>query len=248
MSKKYKGKTCVYCCIPGSSQVGDHVVAREFFPISKRVGLPVVPACDACNNTKSALELYATSLIPFGATHPEATSELLRTAKRLARNLKLARSMDAGRNYRFVSRDGVNWEAEMTVPLKPDDLERLYGYIARGLAFSYWQVLLPDDECLVFPTFFTSQFRTVFDHVFKTTGGVQTGEINLGDGIFVYSGVRDPHIPRLTIWRMSLCGAVMADHEAAGEKVSLCYVITAPRNLTAIVELVEKIKASGTRD
>jgi hypothetical protein len=44
-SKRYVGKTCPYCRVPGSSTTRDHVVAREFFLIEDRNNLPIVPAC-----------------------------------------------------------------------------------------------------------------------------------------------------------------------------------------------------------
>ena len=58
MSKKFKGKLCVYCGT-GESETADHVVAREFFPETHRDGLPKVPACKACNAAKAALEKNA---------------------------------------------------------------------------------------------------------------------------------------------------------------------------------------------
>lgn len=36
MSKKYKGKLCVYCGERPSTKTGDHVFAREFFLESER--------------------------------------------------------------------------------------------------------------------------------------------------------------------------------------------------------------------
>jgi hypothetical protein len=55
-SKKFKGKTCIYCCIPESSECPDHVVARSFFLDRNRGNLPQVPACRSCNKKKSDLE------------------------------------------------------------------------------------------------------------------------------------------------------------------------------------------------
>jgi hypothetical protein len=43
MSKKYKGKVCVYCG-KQSSTAGDHVFSREFFLVKHRDGLPRVGA------------------------------------------------------------------------------------------------------------------------------------------------------------------------------------------------------------
>jgi hypothetical protein len=71
-SKRYVGKTCPYCRVPNSTTTRDHVVAREFFLIEDRGDLPIVPACRACNQQKSALEHYALELMPLASRHPDA--------------------------------------------------------------------------------------------------------------------------------------------------------------------------------
>jgi hypothetical protein len=83
MSKKFRGKKCVYCCA-AVSVTADHVFARELFLKSRRANLPKVPACNACNQKKSVLEHYVTTLLPFlrlelgddGAPHASAQSFL----------------------------------------------------------------------------------------------------------------------------------------------------------------------------
>lgn len=83
MSKKYKGKTCVYCGSIGSSETADHVLAREF--ALKRGDIPKVPACKLCNSAKSRLERYLTTVLPFGAKHADAGENLATMVpKRLA--------------------------------------------------------------------------------------------------------------------------------------------------------------------
>jgi len=53
MSKRFKGKTCAYCALPGASDTADHVLAREFVAVEDRGGIPKVPACAACNGKKA---------------------------------------------------------------------------------------------------------------------------------------------------------------------------------------------------
>lgn len=67
MSKKYKGKICVYCA-DAISVTGDHVFAREFFLETQRDNLPQVPACEKYNNRKSVLEHYLTTVLPLEGT------------------------------------------------------------------------------------------------------------------------------------------------------------------------------------
>jgi 5-methylcytosine-specific restriction endonuclease McrA len=75
MSKKFKGKTCAYC---GEREAitGDHVFAREFFLPSDRADLPQAPICGECNNEKSKLEHYLTTVLPFGGRHPASAENL----------------------------------------------------------------------------------------------------------------------------------------------------------------------------
>jgi hypothetical protein len=99
MSKKFKSKTCAYCCALEASVVGDHVVAREFCVKDKRDNLPQVPSCDRCNNEKSALETYLTAVAPFGARHADSTRNLTTLVPpRIARNRKLHQALAAGPN------------------------------------------------------------------------------------------------------------------------------------------------------
>lgn len=75
MSKKYKGKICVYC-VEAESTSTDHVFARKFFLETDRAGLPQVPSCDPCNRAKATLEHYLASVLPFGARHSGARDNL----------------------------------------------------------------------------------------------------------------------------------------------------------------------------
>src|SRR3990167_5183701 len=107
MSKKYKGKTCVYCQERPSIRQGDHVFSRELFLESERANLIKVPACDECNNDKSKHEHYLTSLLPFGGLHVDAKEHLsTMVPPRLEKNQKLKRELNAGMMY--VTRTGEN--------------------------------------------------------------------------------------------------------------------------------------------
>ncbi len=73
MSKKYKGKRCVYCQDNPSINQGDHVFARGLFLEIERHNPIKVPACDECNNKKSSIEHYLAS---FGGRHSGAEETL----------------------------------------------------------------------------------------------------------------------------------------------------------------------------
>lgn len=99
VSKRFKGKTCVYCTGEGISQTADHVIAREFLPVAHRGDLPKVPACEPCNHAKSRLEHYLLAVLPFGSRHPTASSMLdSEVPRRLARNPSLHRNLAANQH------------------------------------------------------------------------------------------------------------------------------------------------------
>lgn len=75
MSKKFIDKKCAYCT-ENLSTTGDHIFAREFFLGNQRANLPKVPSCCECNNEKSELEHYFTSISPFGWRHDDASKNL----------------------------------------------------------------------------------------------------------------------------------------------------------------------------
>lgn len=96
MSKKFKEELCAYCG-ERSAVTGDHIFAREFFLTEDRADLPQAPICTQCNNEKSKLEHYLTTVLPFGGRHASSAENLGSIVpKRLARNAKLHRELAIG--------------------------------------------------------------------------------------------------------------------------------------------------------
>ncbi|MDI2077978.1 MULTISPECIES: hypothetical protein [Bradyrhizobium] len=60
----------------------DHVLAREFLPISRRDNLPKVPACGACNGVKSGHEHYLTAVLPLAGNHRDGLASCRRWLSR----------------------------------------------------------------------------------------------------------------------------------------------------------------------
>lgn len=246
-SKKFQGKTCVYCCTPGVSSTTDHVIAREFFPEgTKRANLPQAPACLQCNNEKSKLEHYAATVLPFGASHSESRTILSNMVPgRLAHNRKLARELAEGSATHFVSLDnGRSWDIAMTLPIDGVKIARLFRMITRGLAYVEWGIVLPDAECIVHADFLTADGRSLFDRFFAGKGN-KTGERNLGNGIFVYDGVQSLESPQLTLLRMSFGAILGGDPKARGERFSVVHALTAPRKMSATSRLVEFLRSQS---
>src|SRR5437763_1960566 len=134
MSKRFRGGVlCVYCSTR-PAVTGDHIFAREFFVESARTNLPQAPTCTTCNNEKSKLEHYLTSVLPFGARHADAHENLISMVpKRLRKNAKLHRQLSEG-------------HSSETIPIEGVKLEKLFGLIARGLAWLHWEIYLNEEN------------------------------------------------------------------------------------------------------
>lgn len=202
MSKKYRGKACVYCAAVSSSTTADHVFAREFFLPELRGNLPKVPACNACNGAKSLLEHYLTAVLPFAGNHPVSAS-LLRdqVPRRLANNRKLWSGLAAGAEKVALTEDGVTREAT-AFPFEFGKLITLIEFIARGLTFHHWGVVVPSDH-----TVKASAMNPRFEPILMTLFTAKHGRYargGPGNYSFRYEGRQGVDHPAMTLWRFQI--------------------------------------------
>jgi hypothetical protein len=224
-SKKYKGKACAYCAVEGISTTGDHVFAREFFPIDKRANLLQVPACGRCNGDKSALEHYLTAVLPFGGQHADAHHVLNEMVEpRLSKNAKLQKALNAGRETVWERVGGLLAPA-MRLPFDTEKLSALCGMIAKGLALHHFGVVIPAD-CNVISGPLTAHGDEVFGRFLAMKGNRVSQSV--GGGAFAYDGVQSRQNEHLTIWRFSVYGGVRlgGDPQAPHEEGRYVWVTT----------------------
>jgi hypothetical protein len=206
MSKRFKGKACVYCTAEGRADTGDHVFAREFFPLDLREDLPKVPACQRCNNEKSKLEHYLTAVLPFGG-NMAASSRILEemVPGRLAKNAKLHQHLAKNQGSVLIKRHGVIQRA-MTVPIEADRLHGLFRYIVRGLAAHHFETLLPTDYFV--GVGILTEFGESFVGPMLQRNGRAKVQGSVGGGVFEYVGVQAVDDPSLTVWCFKVYGGV----------------------------------------
>ena len=232
MSKRFKGKLCVSCA-GAKSTTADHIISRGFFLISDRSNLPQAPACNTCNNEKSRLEHYVTSLLPFGGRHSNAQTNLATMVpKRLRKNAKLHRKL--------TQETGTAWSEEgaglvvpvMTVPFDSRRFETLFSFIVKGLAWHHWGIYLTSKH-FAKAMMVSKAGEGVFDQMFFSRSVRDHVNVNLGNGTFVYEGVQDFECPELTVWRLSIYGGVRmgGDPTAPGQYSSLVGVVTGPKSV-----------------
>jgi hypothetical protein len=197
MSKKFRGKPCVYC--GGLAESADHVIAREFILPEQRANLPKVPACQKCNSAKSKLEHYLTGILPLGARTPAAAQIALRTIpKRHAKNPWLREALANAQ-----PRPGG-----LAVPIQAGPLEELCGLIARALLWHRFGVILPTGYSST-ATVFQDTGRQEFARIaarFPSDGWV-FGEF--GDGGFKFIGARATNDPCCSLWAFEFYGGAL---------------------------------------
>ena len=142
MSKKYKGKVCVYCSQRESS-TADHVFAREFFLKEERENPIKVPACAVCNNAKSKIEHYLASVLPFGGMHSDAKEHLSKQVPpRLEKNKRLKNDLKARTKYILLP-DGSK---SLGIPFDGEKFIRLFECISMALSWYHWDTLIRQES------------------------------------------------------------------------------------------------------
>jgi hypothetical protein len=203
-SKRFKNKPCVYCGDVGNT--GDHIFAREFFPVKNRANLPQVPACANCNGLKSALEHYVLSVLPFGGSH-SASSAILRDSipRRLSNNHKLHLQLAEGRRDVLVNQNGVV-RPSITIPIETEKLVSLMAYITRGLIAYHWKTIIPPDH-FVEAGYLHPDGARLFEHMMMRRSRAEIRG-DLGNGLVLYQGVQAIDDENLTMWRFRLYGGI----------------------------------------
>jgi hypothetical protein len=218
-SKKFKGKTCAYCCRERASEAKEHVIAREFVLTRYRDNLPAVPTCRPCNAKKSALETYALAVLPFGSLLPHSQEYLLgNMERRLAKHPKLKRELGIGASREWIRQNGLMVPV-LTMPLEHERIDALIAMIVRGL-FNYeygfplrahWVVrvtnFLPTAEAALMPKFIDAMGPAP-----------EKVERVVGDGTVTYAAWHSRWCRYWSVWRLTMFGGLQVggDEDAPG--------------------------------
>lgn len=214
MSKKFKGKACIYCGKQNSSDSGDHVFAREFFLPDRRNNLPQVPACTKCNREKSILEHYLTTVLPFGAKHSDAAINLEKMVPpRLAKNIKLHHHLTEKRKDIWAEEKGL-FLPSIKIPFDSKKLDRLFCFIVKGLIWYHWGVLLTPNTFVRAGCITNKAEKLIQDLLNKNAS--QRVKSDLGSGTIIYEGAQGIDSPYLSLWKFLVYGGVkLGDDQSA---------------------------------
>jgi hypothetical protein len=206
------------------------VFAREFFLASHRSNTPKVPACSACNGRKSILEHYAATVLPFGARHPAALTNLqTMVPKRLARNAPLSARIREGMHQVLMRHPDGLVVPTGVVPIDSDRIEELFDLIGRGLLWHHFGALLGVRD-VVTVTLLNGGGERFFEEQFFAPCRGKVLTCNLGEDTVIYQGLQASDCPQGSVWRIRLYGGLQLASSAGGvdSVASTIGVITGP--------------------
>ncbi len=215
MSKKFKGKQCVYCENGKSTKSGDHIFPRKLFLEHRRGNLSKVPCCKNCNDKKSRLEHYLLTILPFGARHADALDNLTsQVPGRLDQNISLHKKLYQGQGIEYINNEAGLLVPSMAIPINTNKLIELFNYIARALANIHFNVRILGNELTI--------SSIDFDNIDSFLNGKVKNKINndLGNGTVVYTGVQANDNDKVTAWEFSIYGGLQFGGRSARKIVS----------------------------
>lgn len=219
------------------STTADHVFPREIFQKEHRDKLPKVPSCAECNNKKSKLEHYLLSVLPFGATHPNAQIALsVDVPKRLEKNRRLHREINKGFGYTYIPIKTSILEKRLTLTLNSNVLHEFIGYVGRGLIWHHWSKYLP--QSCSYMAFTPSPSGLDFvNSLFNLSSNLRVN-VELGDKAVIYKGVMSEHDDGVSIWAIQLLGGITLADEYYNHVFNNSFVAM----ITGSNETLEKLK------
>lgn len=244
MSKKYRGKTCVYCGADGKSDTRDHVLARQFVLERHRRNLPAVPACRPCNVRKSALESELTSLLPFAGRHSDALEHLnTLVAGRFERNERLRTRIRDTLTGRTIT-DLTGRPMFSTMFVDRDILDRWIGMLALGfIAHHFGEVVVNDVDLdvMLLPPQTEKPFADLF-----AANARRLPITRIGGEALTYQGAMAFEDPRVSIWRFELFNGLLIGGENFQVRGTKFYVTTVPKGHSTASLVGEDIANAAT--
>lgn len=239
MSKRFRGKLCIYCLNKLSTNTGDHVFARKFFPKSERADLPKVPACESCGNEKSQAEHYLTTVLPFGARHDSALANLKdMVPDRLRKNAKLHRELAEGSGTMLTEEHPGFFVPTMTVPFDNDRLHNFFRFVVKGLLWHHWAISLQSNHGIKIISL-TKAGESVFSKLLSMNSKQQVSA-NLGNGVFIYEGTQGIDYPEFSLWKISIYNGLKlsGDPTAPLEEFKALGIVTGDRQFLQLPHVV----------
>jgi hypothetical protein len=199
-SKNHKNKPCAYC--GGESASKDHVIARTFFTVKHRSNIPIVPSCMKCNNKKSSLKNYISTIFLM-ARHgdPDPEGSVNEFMRRLDKNKKLARQILPKMKLTLFPTPSGMQAPLPTMPFDGEKYENLLLYIIKGLTYHHFGI-----GCYGAVDAIVSFHGMDKNKLYAPLGLPDRATIEriLGDGQFTYRTYQAPAVPELILWDLNM--------------------------------------------
>jgi hypothetical protein len=179
---------------------------------------------------KSDLEHYLTTVLLFGGRHADAAANLQNDGpRRLAKNPKLHRELVRG-SSRISTREtsGLVVRA-LTVPIDGEKVEKLVGFIVRGLMSHHWNIVLGPD-CFVDVLSLTGRGESFFAR-YRRMRARNRVRANIGNGALVYEGAQGTDNPQVSVWQLSIYGGAKMASAHGADFTSKFGVFTGPQRI-----------------
>jgi hypothetical protein len=151
---------------------------------------------------------------------------------RLEKNAPLRRQMAEGLALGWTQQ-GPAPVPTMTVPFESEKIDRLFEFIAKGLAWHHFhQTIGP--EAIAWAGLLTAFGEAHFEQWFAPKANVRINQ-SLGGGTFTYEGAQSDDDPKITIWRFTVYGGASfcGDPDVSWERNSRIGALTGSERLIA---------------
>jgi hypothetical protein len=135
-------------------------------------------------------------------------------------------------SYAWAVENGLLVPA-MTLPFESEKVDRLFRFIAKGLAWHHWRVLL-DGKTGVWAGILSAQGEEIFKALLAQNGRARVIE-SVGAGTFTYDGLQGTDIPQLSVWTFRIYGGITlgGDPVEPAAKTSIVGAMTATKEALA---------------
>ena len=132
-----------------------------------------------------------------------------------------------GRKHELVEEAEGHLAETLTLPFDGERLLQLLTFIAKGLLWHHWKVVLTRDFDV--RVLSITNFVAPFFAQMLSQNARNRIEANLGNGAFVYEGAQGMDYPEFSVWSISLFGGLtlLGDHHALEEQSTRFIAVTA---------------------
>jgi hypothetical protein len=117
----------------------------------------------------------------------------------------------------------------LKVPIDGEKIEKLAGFIVRGLMWHHWNIVLGPD-CFVDVLSLTERGEAFFDR-YRRMRASDRVRGDIGNGALVYQGAQGTDNPKVSVWELSIYGGAKMAGADGADLTSKFGVMTGPQSI-----------------